>query len=166
LQKTQCVIAAGVEGVAVCATTTPAGNVTGGVEVFSGSTLNLGADMTLTNNLDIRDGSTVDAQNHAITANQLLVGFFDTNSEISLNGGSVLTVAQTGGTGLTLNGTTLSSLTIDPSSMDLILTLNSGPELGFPLEGSDGRRQLDQHAQRYDRQRPDRRDRAAGLPGL
>ena len=41
---------------------------------------------------------------------------------ISLNGYSVLTVQQTGGIGLTLNGTSSGSLTIDPSSMDVIFT--------------------------------------------
>ncbi len=53
------------------------------------------------------------------------------NSLINLQGGSTLTVQEVGGTGLTLNGTSLSSLTIDPSSMDLIFTLNSTPNWDF-----------------------------------
>jgi hypothetical protein len=53
------------------------------------------------------------------------------NSLIDLRGGSILTVDQVGGTGLTLNGTSLSSLTIDPSSMDLIFNLNTAPNWDF-----------------------------------
>jgi hypothetical protein len=53
------------------------------------------------------------------------------SSLISLAGGSTLTVQQTNGTGLTLNGTSLSSLTIDPSSMDLIFNLNTAPNWDF-----------------------------------
>ena len=53
------------------------------------------------------------------------------NSLISLTGGSVLTVQQTNGMGLTLNGTSLSSLTIDPSQMDLIFNLNTAPNWDF-----------------------------------
>jgi hypothetical protein len=56
------------------ATTSAAGNVTGGVEVFSGSTLNLGGNLNLSGNLDIRDlGSTVNAHGFGITANTLYV---------------------------------------------------------------------------------------------
>ncbi len=44
------------------------------------------------------------------------------NNQIDLTGNSVLTVDQVNGTGLTLNGTSLSNLTIDPSSMDLVFT--------------------------------------------
>src|SRR5208337_1917378 len=50
------------------ATTTAAGNVTGGVQVFSGSTLNLGANLNLSGSLDIRDlGTTVNAHGFGIT---------------------------------------------------------------------------------------------------
>jgi hypothetical protein len=44
------------------------------------------------------------------------------NKQISLTGGSTMSVEQTNGVGLTLNGTSLSDLTIDPSHMDLIFT--------------------------------------------
>ena len=67
-----------------------------------------------------------------VTADQLLVGNGTAltlhggdviGSKIDLENGSVLTVLESsGGTGLTLNGTSASSLTIDPSSMDLVFT--------------------------------------------
>ncbi len=153
------------------ATTTAAGNVTGGVQVFSGSTLNLGANLNLSGSLDIRDlGTTVNAHGFGITANSLLVGFYDTqpvslinngtvnvanlyvgngsaltlhggdvvSSLLSLTGGSTLTVQQVNGIGLTLNGTSPSSLTIDPSSMDLIFNLNTSPNWDFRWQDPSG----------------------------
>ena len=53
------------------------------------------------------------------------------NNQINLQGSSVLTVQQTNETGLTLNGTSLSSLTIDPSSMNLIFNVNTEPNWDF-----------------------------------
>ena len=41
---------------------------------------------------------------------------------IDLKNSSMLTVQEMSGIGLTLNGTTFSSLTIDPSTMDLVFT--------------------------------------------
>ena len=41
---------------------------------------------------------------------------------IDLSGNSVLTVDQVGGKGLMLDGTSLGSLAIDPSTMDLVFT--------------------------------------------
>ncbi len=137
------------------ATTTASGNVTGGVGVFGGSTLNLGADLNLTGNLDLRDtGTTLNANGHAITADTLYAGNYNSSAvtltdlgkvtlndlfvnngtsltlhggdvignQLTLSGNSILTVDQVGGTGLTLNGTSLSNLTIDPSQMDLVFT--------------------------------------------
>ncbi len=146
------------------ATTTATGSVTGNSDVLSGGTLTLGANMTLTGTLNVQDsGSTFNAQGHALTADTLLAGWNGTsavsvtnlglvtlnslfvgngtaltlhggdvvNSEINLSGNSVLTVQQMNGIGLTLNGTSLSSLTIDPSSMDLIFNLNTSPNWDF-----------------------------------
>jgi fibronectin-binding autotransporter adhesin len=148
------------------ASTTALGTVTGNIDAYSGSTLTLGANLSLTGYLNVQDGSTVNAQGHAVTADSLLVGYNGSsavtlinlgpvaltnlyvgnttagsnltlhggdvvNSLIELRGGSVLTVQQTGGIGLTLNGTSASSLTIDPSSMDLIFNLNSTPNWDF-----------------------------------
>ena len=101
-------------------------------------------------------GGTVDAHGHGITVSFLSVGSAGTasllnagpvqvtdldigsgstltlhggdvvNTQMLLTGGSVLDVQETNGTGLTLNGTLLSSLTIDPSQMNLIFDANSG----------------------------------------
>jgi hypothetical protein len=60
------------------------------------------------------------------------------NTSITLSGGSVLTVDQTNGTGLTFNGTSLSSLTIDPSSIDLIFTASSSPNWDFRWKDPSG----------------------------
>ena len=49
----------------------------------------------------------------------------DVINNIDLQSGSVLTVEQTHGIGLTLNGTSRGSLAIDPSSMDLVFTSTS-----------------------------------------
>ncbi len=148
-------------------TTAATGNVTTNAEIHSGSTLSLGADMTLAGYLNLMDsGSTFNAQGHALTAdtfyvgalgtssvivsnlglvtlNNLLVGNSTTGSDLTLHGGdvvngqialtsgSVLTVQQTNAIGLTLNGTAAGDLSIDPSSMDLIFTLNNGPNWDF-----------------------------------
>jgi fibronectin-binding autotransporter adhesin len=148
------------------ATTTATGGATSSIDVYSGSTLTAGANLNLSNHLNVQDGSTFNAQGHALTADTLLVGYNGTstvsvtdlgqvtlnnlyvgnstagsnltlhggdvvNNLIDLQNGSVLTVQQTGGIGLTLNGTSSSSLTIDPSSMDLIFTLNSTSNWDF-----------------------------------
>jgi hypothetical protein len=61
------------------AATTAAGNVTGNVQIYSGSTLTLGADMTLSGTLDLQDtDSTLDMAGHDISADQI---FFGWNSE-------------------------------------------------------------------------------------
>jgi len=156
------------------ATTAATGNGTGNVDVYSGSTLTLGANMNLTGYLNVQDsGSTVNAQGHASAAVTLFVGHYGTtsvnvtnlgqvtfntlyvgngtagsnltlhggdviNSLINLQNGSVLTVQEVNGIGLTLNGTSLSSLTIDPSSMDLIFTLNSQPNWDFRWADPNG----------------------------
>jgi hypothetical protein len=147
--------------------TAAVGNITDDVSVATGSTLTLGANLSLTvpnssltthGQLDVQDsGSTLNAQGHSITADTFLVGSNGTsavtvtnlgqvtintlevgngsaltlhggdmvNSQITLTGSSVLTVEQTNGIGLTLNGTSLSNLTIDPSTMNLIFTSTS-----------------------------------------
>lgn len=53
------------------------------------------------------------------------------NSSINLKANSVLTVQQVNNIGLTLNGTSLSDLTIDPSSMDLIFNIDTSPNWDF-----------------------------------
>ena len=138
-------------------TTAATANITSNaVNITTGGTLNLGANMSLSGTLNVQDsGSTFNAQDHSITATQLMFGSNGTaavtvsnlgtvtatdlsvgnGTSVTLHGGdvigskidlassSVLTVLESStGTGLTLNGTSASSLTIDPSSMDLIFT--------------------------------------------
>ena len=78
-----------------------------------------------------------------VTLNALYLGNSTAGTDLTLHGGdvidstidlrdaSVLTVQQTSGIGLTLDGDTLSSFTIDPSSMDLIFNLNTAPNWDF-----------------------------------
>jgi len=145
------------------ATTTATGSVTGSVDVLSGSTLNLGASLSLSSYLNIQDGSMVDAHHFSITADSISIGYSGSspasllntglvnsnvlnlgnaslltlhggdiiNNQITLTGGSMLTVQQTNGTGLTFNGASVGALSIDPSQMDLIFSLNTAPNWDF-----------------------------------
>ncbi|HEV3259887.1 MAG TPA: PEP-CTERM sorting domain-containing protein, partial [Gemmataceae bacterium] len=56
------------------ATTTAGGTVTGSALVYNNSTMTLGADMSLRYSLQVESNSTVDAANHNITAQNILVG--------------------------------------------------------------------------------------------
>jgi len=64
-------------------TTTAAGNITGNVSVYGTtattgpSTLNLGANLTLSGALDVRDNSTVNMNGNNISANSIFLGYFD-----------------------------------------------------------------------------------------
>ena len=84
----------------------------------------------------------------AVTASELHEG---NNTSVTLHGGdaissvidlensSTLTVQQSpGGTGLTLSGTSPSSLTIDPSSMDLIFTATMSGDWDFRWRDPNG----------------------------
>ena len=133
-------------------------NVSGSVDLFNGASLTLVRNLNLSGYLNIQDASYVEAQNFAITANQILVGWNGmyyadlvntglvqtndlymghgssltlhggdiVNSQIMLTQNSILTVQQTNGIGLTFNGTSANSLSIDLSQMDLVFTLNTG----------------------------------------
>ncbi len=139
-------------------TTVAVGNLGGNVGVYSGSTLNLGATLSVLGNVDVEDtNSAINANGHGISSQNLYVGWFDgvaaslnnvgkvtteglfvgygssltlhggdvVNSSISLTrgSGSTLTVEQVGGTGLMLNGTSLSDLSIGTGNrMNLIFT--------------------------------------------
>ena len=61
----------------------------------------------------------------------MMHGGDDVTDSINLKGNSVLTVQQTGGIGLTFSGSSASSLSIDPSSMDLIFNINTAPNWDF-----------------------------------
>jgi hypothetical protein len=154
------------------ATTTASGSVTGSVDILTGSTLHLGANLNLGNgSLNVQDaGSMVDAHHFGITASSLRLGSLGTapvtlinagtvhldtlsmgngstmtlhggdviTSQISLTGNSVLTVQQTNGMGLTFNGASASSLSIDPSHLDLIFNLNSDLNWVFRWQDPSG----------------------------
>ncbi len=58
-------------------TTLAAGNVTGSAAVYSGSTLTLGANMSLTSGLNVAgDGSTLDMGSHAVNASTIWLGWY------------------------------------------------------------------------------------------
>jgi fibronectin-binding autotransporter adhesin len=115
----------------------------GYLNVQDGSTLDMGGHSITANELLLGwSGSSAVTVTNAgtINVNDLYMANGQTftmhggdvvNSLIDLQGGSVLTVQEVNGTGLTLNGTSASSLTIDPSSMDLIFTLDSSPNWDF-----------------------------------
>ncbi len=140
-------------------TTATTANITSSGNIEAGSTLNLGANLSLSSNLNVQDsGSTLNLDGHSLSANILYLGWNGTAAVsvgspgminlqnlymgngssatllggvvqglIDLQGNSVLTVQQTNGTGLTLNG----SLTIDPSSIDLVFGTNTAPNWDF-----------------------------------
>jgi hypothetical protein len=59
------------------ATTAAVGNITGNANILSGSTLNLGADLSLTGQLDVENvGSAVHMNGHNISAGTILLGQF------------------------------------------------------------------------------------------
>jgi hypothetical protein len=115
-------------------------NLSGSLNVYgSGSTLNLDGHSLSANTLflgwngsspvNLINPGTISVGNLDVgngTAFTLLGGSL-VNGQIDLQGGSVLTIQPTNGTGLTLNG----GLTLDPSSLDLIFNLNSAPNWDF-----------------------------------
>ena len=71
------------------ATTTAAGNVTGGAQVWTGSTLNLGAALNLSGTLDVRDtGTTINMNGNSIAASSIYLGWYD-GEATTLNRGTV-----------------------------------------------------------------------------
>jgi len=71
------------------ATTTAAGSVTGGVQVFTSSTLNMGANMTLSDTMDVRGNSTLNMNGHTLTANTIKLGYVDGSQTTVLNQGTL-----------------------------------------------------------------------------
>ena len=71
------------------ATTTAAGSVTGSVYADSGSTLNLGAALNLSGNLDIRNGSTLNMNGNAVSANEVLLGYYGSSAVTVQNQGTL-----------------------------------------------------------------------------
>ena len=93
------------------ATTTTSGNVTTNVNVFSGSTLNLGANLTLTGTMDVEDtGSVVHMNGNNISATTILLGWYD-NQAVTLDRGT--TPGSLSATNLYVYGQTLNLLPSD-----------------------------------------------------
>jgi hypothetical protein len=98
-------------------TTAATGNVTGQVQVYSGSTLNLGANVNLVpgaGSIDVEGaGSVLNANGHGISAILLEVGYFDTGAASVTNAGTVSVESLYMGHGSTVSlqgGSSISSL--------------------------------------------------------
>ncbi len=114
------------------ATTAATGNVTGNVAVYGGSTLNLGANLSITQTLDVRDTNTaINMNGHSITANDIYLGWYDGQAVTLDRGGA-------GGT-LTANVLRVGNESFDLLSTDQVKalfltnatsTLNSGVSVG------------------------------------
>ena len=108
-------------------TTTAVGNVTGNVNIYSGSTLTLGADMTLSGNMDIRDtNTTVDMAGHSLMRDCVILGWY----------GGVPTLLNRGR--LTASSLAVSNQTFDLNATDSVsnFSLSAGTStLNTPLSG-------------------------------
>jgi hypothetical protein len=111
------------------AATTAAGNVTGNVNIYSGSTLTMGADMTLSGGLNLQDtGSTLDMAFHALSANQIFFGWY--------GGGSTMTLSNRGR--LTANYLYVANQPFDLNAADSIsnFSLSNGTStFNAPISG-------------------------------
>jgi hypothetical protein len=104
------------------ATTTAAGNITGAVSVFSGSTLNLGANLSPSGSLDVEGtGSTMNAHGYNISANQFTLG---SNGTVGV---SVANVGQVNVNQLVL--ATGSTLSIQGGAVGSLLSLSGNSVL-------------------------------------
>jgi hypothetical protein len=158
-------------------TTAASANISGNVNLGISSsgldgTMNLGANLSLSGNLDVQDSGTIfNAQGHAVSAAVLYLGWngsapvtvsnlgtvtaadlaMGNETSVTLHGGDVISteiellqssvlnvLESSAGTGLTLNGTSMSDLTIDPSSMDLIFTSTAPTSWDFRWKDLNG----------------------------
>jgi fibronectin-binding autotransporter adhesin len=76
--------------------------------------------------------------NSTVGSNLTLHGGDVIDNGINLRNGSVLTVDQTGGIGLTLNGTSLSNLSLASSSMDLVFSATAAGNWDFRWQDPSG----------------------------
>ena len=123
--------------------TTAAGNVTGKVNVLTGSSLNLGANLSLTGNLNVQDsGSMLNAQGHAITASNLYLGW-NGSSPVSVTNLGLVTATNlyiANGTAVTLNSSNLGNATVVAGSS---LTLGADTTLSGNVTVQDSGSTLD-----------------------
>ncbi len=72
------------------ATTSTSGNVTGSVQLLSGSLLTLGASMALSGQLDMRDsGTTLNMAGHPLSAETVFLGWYDGQPVSVINRGAI-----------------------------------------------------------------------------
>jgi hypothetical protein len=120
-------------------TTTTSGNITSGVGVYTGSTLNMGANLTLTGNMDVEDvGSAVHMNGHNISANQIYLGW-NNGHAVTLDRGA--TPGSLSANYVFLYGSTLNLLPTDAVTNFYInngsTTFNSGVAVSFlQLQGA------------------------------
>jgi hypothetical protein len=108
--------------------TTAAGNVSVNVSISGGSSLTLGADMTLTNSLDLEDaGSTFNMAHHALNAYQINFGWYGTGTPTLSNRAR-----------LTTSFLSVANQTFDMNSTDSVANFylrNGASTLNAPVEG-------------------------------
>jgi hypothetical protein len=73
--------------------TTVAGNVSSYAYVYTASTLNMGANMTLSGTMEVRDNSTLNMNGHTLTANLIDLGYATSLPTTLLNRGTLTATA-------------------------------------------------------------------------
>ncbi len=113
------------------ATTTTAGNVTGLVNVHDGSTMNLGANLNLTGDLDVNGaGSILKGHGFNLNLHQLTVGFFGPGTATVSDVGTANLFSLFMGHG--------SSMTIDGGTVSSSINLGGGSILNVVETGGTG----------------------------
>ncbi len=109
------------------ATTAGSGNVSGHINVNTGSTLTLGANLSITGTLAVEDsGSVLDMGGHSITANEVHLGYFDGVPVTLENRGALSVTNLYVGNGKTFNLIAADSVTNFFVDKGVTTTLNSG----------------------------------------
>jgi len=123
------------------ATTTAAGNVSGNVSVLGGSTLTLGAPMTLSSQIDVEENSTLNMAGYPLTANMIYLGSND-GQPVTLQGSGTITTNNLsigGGSAVTLpafNSLVNNQITLSGNST-LTLQQANGQLKGLSLHGEN-----------------------------
>jgi len=118
-------------------TTAAVGNLTGSVSVGAGGTLNLGANLSITGNMDVEGtGATVNAHGFNITAGTLTLGYNGTAAVSATNVGSILLNSLYLGNGSTMSiqgGVVNNLINLSGNS---VLTVNQTNGTGLTLNGT------------------------------
>ncbi len=121
--------------------TTTTGNVTGNIDIESGSTLTMGANMALAGALSLQDaGSTLDMGGHRLTANQVFLGWYGSGAVSVANPGPVTAnyLYSANGSAPTLQapGSTVTDQINLEANADLTLQQPGGQFTGLTFLGS------------------------------